>query len=447
MPHHKAINPAHCHALQIIQSPIDQHLPSPSRLSRLLLSNANSFWPSELLPVDFQRSDSLSFISMTQLPSIQSLMSPPETKPLESFSPATSPRSNTNRLPTYTLENRLPPISPRKSPENTRILLSPPVSPWPSKNYKEHRKVGTPESIARDPVLYASSEDGTDSLAEQPLFPSSPSRKAAEDLVSKHMAMHLHQFDNRLNRPTREEYLLALSCVPTLGRIYNHNPGAYMKRVREETEDHYWKAKRICAMPGTKANLPKKMKTHINIAPAPATRQPRKPLERLTPANPVQRVKRTPKPSPAMKALSYPPKGRSETPEFKASGQKRPEDVEYNALPDYAPPVSTLQDNPKTLKADWTSNNPLNLSTDLDKHMLHETEVTLAATLRLSCATYLCSKRRIFEARLNALRIGKDFRKTDAQQACKIDVNKASKLWTAFDKVGWFNKDFFQKHL
>lgn len=79
--------------------------------------------------------------------------------------------------------------------------------------------------------------------------------------------------------------------------------------------------------------------------------------------------------------------------------------------------------------------------------MLHEAEINLAGTLRLSCATYLCSKRRIFQARLNALRIGKEFRKTDAQQACKIDVNKASKLWTAYDKVGWFNRSYFQKYL
>ena len=374
-------------------------------------------------------------------------MSPPETKPLETFSPATSPKTKADRLPSYTSVNTLPPFSPRKTPETMRILLSPPVSPWLGKPYKEHRNVGTPESIAKDPVLYASSEEGADSLAEQPLFPSSPTRKVAEDLVTKHMAMHLHQFDNKLNRPTREEYLLALSCVPVLGRSYNHNPGAYMKRAREETENQYWKAKRICAMPGTKATLPKKAKTHINIAPAPATRPPRRPIEKSMTSTPVQRVKRTPKPSPAMKALVYPPKGRSETPEFKAPGQKRPEDVDYNALPDFAPPVSTLQNSPKTLKADWTSNNPLNLVNDPDRHMLHEAEVTLAATLRLSCATYLCSKRRIFEARLNALRIGKEFRKTDAQQACKIDVNKASKLWTAFDKVGWFNKELFQKHL
>ena len=79
--------------------------------------------------------------------------------------------------------------------------------------------------------------------------------------------------------------------------------------------------------------------------------------------------------------------------------------------------------------------------------MLHEAEINLASTLRLTCATYLCSKRRIFEGRLRAFKNKKEFRKTDAQQACKIDVNKASKLWTAYDKVGWFNKTFLEKFL
>lgn len=387
---------------------------------------------------------------MTQLPPLGSLMSPPEAKPLDSFSSSTSPMTKAARLPTYSPENKLPPFSPRKTPETMR-LLSPPVSPWPTTSYKKQGRVQTPESIVRDPVLYASSEssgDSGDCLADQPLFPSSPTRQAAEEMVSRHMATNSHQlFSDKSDGPTRDEYLLTLSCVSTLGRSYNYNPAAYMKRAREESEDQYWKAKRICAAPGDKARTPKKTKIHINIAPAPAVRHSRKPVERESPAAPVQRIKRAPKPSPLVKAMAYPSKGRSETPDFKAPGQKRPEDVDYNALPDYAPSVSTLQDTPKTLKADWTSNNPLNLATDPDGHMLHKDEVTLAATLRLSCATYLCSKRRIFEARLNALRIGKEFRKTDAQQACKIDVNKASKLWSAFDRVGWFSKHFFLDQL
>ncbi len=122
------------------------------------------------------------------------------------------------------------------------------------------------------------------------------------------------------------------------------------------------------------------------------------------------------------------------------------EDVDFNALPDFAPPTSTLPpNNPRALKAEWRGQ-PLDLTNDPHRHLLHVAELHLASTLRLSCATYLCSKRRIFMARLDALRIGKEFRKTDSQQACKIDVNKASKLWSAYDRVGWFAPEHFAKY-
>lgn len=329
-----------------------------------------------------------------------------------------------------------------------RVLPSPPVSPWMNKQYKEQsggkrRREDRPEELmTKDPVLYPDGQARTTFPADQPLFPSEPSMAFAHEIVSQHMAKRLVRPEETANRPTRDEYLFALSCVPTIGRSYNRNPGAYMKRTREETEDQYWKAKRICAKPGTKAL------SHINIAPAPATRTPKRLINATLAATPGPRVRRTPKASPVIKLLSYPAKGRSATPETRMPGTKRPEDVDYNALFDYSPSTTTLpKGNPKSLKADWPSNNILNLSNDPDRGLLHEAELNLAGTLRLSCATYLCSKRRIFEARLNALRIGKEFRKTDAQQACKIDVNKASKLWTAYDKVGWFGKGYFQQYL
>lgn len=264
----------------------------------------------------------------------------------------------------------------------------------------------------------------------------------AEEIVARHMSMHLAQFNKKVNRPTRDEYLLALSCVSTLGRDYNRNPGAYMKRTRDETEEQYWKAKRICAQPGTKIS------PYVNIAPGPVGKAPKRAIKTVAPTRPVARPTRALKSSPQERLIGNGAKGRSATPESRASGTKRPEDVDYRALPDYSPPTSTLPPgNPKSLKADWASNQVFNLSHDPDRAMLHEAELNLAATLRLSCATYLCSKRRIFEARLHALRIGKEFRKTDAQQACKIDVNKASRLWMAYDKVGWFDPRYFQQHL
>ena len=397
---------------------------------------------------------------MTRLPSIASLMSPPEATPHETFSPALKatelPRSLSPRC-------RLPPITTLSTSNSPAmpILPSPPTSP-PNLLVKsngvdmERGKQGArsrpppPQPPLRDPILYPGGPVEAVIPASQPLFPSAPSialtEEAANTAVSNYMSMHTATADQKVDQPTREEYLLALSFLSTLGRSYNRNPGAYMKRTREETEDQYWKAKRICAKPGDKA-------ASIKIAPAPApapvpAKPPKKAIKAIKAAPAVPRVRRTPKPAPAVKVRSSPTKGRSATPDLRMPGTKRPEDTDFRALPNYAPPTSTLPaGNPKSLKADWPSPNVLNLANDPDRGLLHEAELNLAATLRLSCATYLCSKLRIFAARVYALRIGKEFRKTDAQQACKIDVNKASKLWTAYDRVGWFDPSYFKQYI
>ena len=122
------------------------------------------------------------------------------------------------------------------------------------------------------------------------------------------------------------------------------------------------------------------------------------------------------------------------------------EDKEYDLIYDYSPPISSLPDKYNSLKVDWRGA-PIDLDYDPHRHLLHRDELLLAANLRLDCATYLTSKRRIFKARLEALKIRKEFRKTDAQQACKIDVNKASKLWTAYEKVGWLHPKWVEKYL
>lgn len=88
---------------------------------------------------------------------------------------------------------------------------------------------------------------------------------------------------------------------------------------------------------------------------------------------------------------------------------------------------------------------PFDLSKDPESHLLHPEEILLAANLRMECATYLTNKRRIFIACVERMKVGKDFKKTNSQQACKIDVNKASKLWEVFNKVGWFEKRHFSR--
>ena len=123
-------------------------------------------------------------------------------------------------------------------------------------------------------------------------------------------------------------------------------------------------------------------------------------------------------------------------------------DVAYNSIPDYAPPTSTLPtDDPQILQVHWPQKAVVDLSHDPDRHMLHEAEIRLATSLNLSCAKYLCTKRRIFHARLKALQEGRKFKKSDSQKACKIDTNKASKIGGAFEKVGWFDEKYFLGYL
>lgn len=122
------------------------------------------------------------------------------------------------------------------------------------------------------------------------------------------------------------------------------------------------------------------------------------------------------------------------------------ENTIWTELPDYTPPSSDLDSNPKSLKVTWHGH-ALPLSDDPDQAYLHEQEIQVASNLRLNCAVYLTNKRKIFQARLQALKDGKNFTKTAAQSACKIDVNKASQLWEAFDRVGWFNPDWFKQYM
>lgn len=159
------------------------------------------------------------------------------------------------------------------------------------------------------------------------------------------------------------------------------------------------------------------------IAPQRPSPQRIAPLSSTTPPNHASTGRRLPSATPE-------PRSRPVAPSR--------EDKDFHLLPDYSPPLSSLPSKQNSLKIDWKGN-PLDLSNDPHKNLLHPDELLLAASLRLDCATYLTSKRRIFISRLECAMKPKEFRKTDAQQACKIDVNKASKLWTAYDKVDWLN--------
>jgi len=122
-------------------------------------------------------------------------------------------------------------------------------------------------------------------------------------------------------------------------------------------------------------------------------------------------------------------------------------DSEWRTFEDYCPPVSSLDDAEKPLKVGWGKSATMDITSDADYSELHATEATVASELRLHPVQYLANKRRIFNEKVKKLQAGQGFTKTAAQNVCNIDVNKVSKLWEAFAKVGWFDDHWFQQYL
>lgn len=120
--------------------------------------------------------------------------------------------------------------------------------------------------------------------------------------------------------------------------------------------------------------------------------------------------------------------------------------MSWEKLPDCCPSLSTLPDNNKALKVEWKGSS-MDLSNDPLKDKLHPAELVLAQILRLPCDLYLDSKRRLFLEKVHRLKQGLPFRRTDAQKACRIDVNKASRLFAAYERIGWLDDENFQKFL
>lgn len=119
---------------------------------------------------------------------------------------------------------------------------------------------------------------------------------------------------------------------------------------------------------------------------------------------------------------------------------------DFNQIEDFSPPLTTLPNSNKCLKADWKGQS-MDLTGDPLYSKLHPAEIVLAGTLRLPCNVYLDSKRRIFYEKVKRMRMDLPFRRTDAQKSCKIDVNKASRLFAAFEKVGWLQDVHFERFM
>ncbi|KAL2020557.1 hypothetical protein VTK56DRAFT_8145 [Thermocarpiscus australiensis] len=359
---------------------------------------------------------------------ISNLMSPPEPAPLDACrTPGMASRKPSSAPETWVPHQPLsPPISPFAKPTNT-------IGPAPPLN------LGT-----KDPILYPASEKPV-SAPTGPLFrPTSESvetfRAATERLVNEHIASRPAALFRDSTPPRPEDYELALYFKSNCFRMFQDNPKGWLRKEREllradrkHTSLSFQPSKLPHILPASKPAVPAPQATKIS---AGRVQKPRSPKRKEQTSRPIRAT-----PAPARETIRV---GTPE-PRVRTVAPNR-EDKDFEALEDLSPPVSSLPARPNSLKVDWKGN-ALDLSNDPYRNLLHPDELILASNLRLDCATYLTSKRRIFLRRLECAKINKEFRKTDAQQACKIDVNKASKLWQAYEKVGWLDLGWMREHL
>ncbi|KAK0612569.1 Homeodomain-like protein, partial [Bombardia bombarda] len=299
------------------------------------------------------------------------------------------------------------------------------------------------QKTLKDPILFPTTGVAPSNVG--PLFVSNAEslEKMQDRVVDEHMASRPADFFRETSPPKREDYTLALWFKSNTVKMFSENPRGWLQKERELLRQD----RKHAAVGHSLQKI---------IYPAPS--KPSAPRQQVV-RNTTSRVQKPPK-APKIKSSTVErfirattaPRSTARhspmtTPEPRArTVAPNREDKDFNSLEDLSPPLYTLPSKPNSLKVDWKGN-PLDLSKDPHASLLHPDELLLAAGLRLDCATYLTSKRRIFIRRRECAQIGKEFRKTDAQQACKIDVNKASKLWTAYDRVGWLDMKYIKMHM
>ena len=163
----------------------------------------------------------------------------------------------------------------------------------------------------------------------------------------------------------------------------------------------------------------------------------------------VRQIK-PPRPRPAPKVIdpNAPPKvskGQRTDAEFE-------EALVATASAIFYPPNDNLDKlGPNAMKVEWKSSKKFYAPQEATRFQnlkdvkFHPKEIDLAGTINMvHFAQYEESKRLIFQFWFERKSKNLSFTKTHAQQAAHVDVNKASALWTAFDKVNWFSDEAFR---
>lgn len=83
------------------------------------------------------------------------------------------------------------------------------------------------------------------------------------------------------------------------------------------------------------------------------------------------------------------------------------------------------------------------LKSTVDADKVPESELSIVSSFNFSPQQYLENKKRFFAEKARKTYAGETFKKTDAQKACQVDVNKASKLYEVFNSFGLLDDSLF----
>nr|OQO21758.1 hypothetical protein B0A51_09699 [Rachicladosporium sp. CCFEE 5018] len=371
-----------------------------------------------------------------RLPPPSSLyMSPPEEDLMHSFSEHTSP------APTkHAWDYRLAPIQSRPSPPPSPESRPLPRLPALMTELSQH-------SAASDLPLFPHAR--SDSESQSPLFDrrASNASETRQDSLSpeekragKKSVNEMSIFASfKTSRDLREYYRANLEDLQRIGGFAKPCEPRMTPIINKSMDDYISGVKRSFHRTGAGVSKPRR-----SIVKPAVEKIVRVPKQIVTPVA-VRKVQRAPTIPRENKSQSVEPAARKRAPPTKHAPLKS-DDKNWAQLPDYCPPLDTLDSKPKVLKVTWRGS-PNDLSGDPDAWTMHPQEIEAAAELKLPAAQYMANKRRIFQSKLASLKDGRVFTKTAAQQACNVDVNKTSKLFEAFARAGWFEKEHFEKWL
>ncbi|CDO51548.1 hypothetical protein DV113_004388 [Geotrichum candidum] len=328
-------------------------------------------------------------------------------------------------------------------------ILSPPMSPYPDAELPE-----SPSSIKLQLAQRQPAKSSTTTTTSPPsTITTTPTESFLKKLHEpKKQALRAQFADYRL-----EKFSADASLVSCCWSELKSNPNSYLARERS-FHSLYSRHRPSSANYTVTAHAIRKPKPRQRRADIIRQLTPRQSVRNvvnssLAAAAAASNVNHTTSSSnssnvrtstPLSTAASPTPASTPRKPRTQTSSNKV-HDMNPDQLQDFSPSVSTLPAG-KTLRAEWKGA-PMDLSQDPNLHLLHPAEVQLAAVLRLPADIYIDSKKRLFAEKVYRLRQGLPFRRTDSQKACRIDVNKASRLFTAYEKVGWLDDILFEKFM